>query len=517
MSADGRTSPAGREEAQEIAACLRSLANFYSDGIPVPTADALSSLGAWIGQIDQVLQDMLRHLLKQPKFRRLEASYRNLWFLLQHAEAQGDFPERKHVKVFFLDVNSEELQEDLDQPDALSHLNRLLYHRRFDMLIGREGGEIPREAEVYPLALLVLDFELVVARPRAGQINLHSLISLSKVGTRVFCPLIVSASPRLFNQSSFRQLSDVERLSPVFDGPEFIAWQAFRESDYARMVAVALPRVLLREPYRQRFLPSLGCYFDERHPEWSHEDLLWGNASYSLSTVFVRSFKNTGWFVDVAGVNRDLETVPPGEFAWPPEPLHGVVTGLPSPCFPTERPSWNRYPPVETLISEQREAELSALGFVGLYAGRLSGLTAVLSCPSLQQTEHGRGAMAASLRLSAIFPYMVVVSRMAHLLRSECIAKIGGLAKSENEIQMELHRWLYKFTGSGENLKERLRRPFNVSGTTVEVVEDMTNPGVFGCRVRLCPHHKYSFSQLRLELEPVELAMGIRSTEGKAS
>ena len=100
---------------------------------------------------------------------------------------------------------------------------------------------------------------------------------------------------------------------------------------------------------------------------------------------------------------------------------------------------------------------------------------------------------------------------MAHLLKIQCISKIGGTAKPSELLEQEIRSWLYQFAGSGHDSRERMEKPFAVDGTSVEIAEDITNPGSFNCRVRLCPHHQYQFSNLKLDLSPIELNLDVRS------
>lgn len=514
--------------------------------------------GKVVRQIEEELLGMVRQVLSHPKFRRLEASYRNLWFLIQHAEGREvelesdsmiDAVERfscvdewvfrggvnqsasgrqpgssnkrnssERVRVFVLDVSADELEIELESP-LHSHLYRLLFQNRFDMFIGRDGGDVPREAMVFPLAMLVLDFELTLKVRVPNEISLRTLANLARISEQVFCPLVVGASPRIFAQPNYANFSLVEQLDLVFQGPEYLTWRAFRDNELSRMVAVALPRVLLRKPYHNEFIPELGCHFDQRDKHWSHDQYLWGNASFAVASVFIHSFRKTNWFIDVVGIHRSLESIsarhsdpegPSVHLQHLLEPLHGIVAGLPLPTFSTEIPIASRHPPIETMMSESRESELSALGFIGLYAGRLSGRVAMLSCPSLQNPGYSRQGKLASLKLSAMFPYMLVVSRLTHMLREVCLRQIGSAGKTARDVQATFSTWLYAFIG--RDFESHFRQPLSEDGTEARVNEDPRDPGVFNCKILLCPHHRYTTGQLRLDLEPVELSMLVRPT-----
>ena len=71
----------------------------------------------------------------------------------------------------------------------------------------------------------------------------------SSVAAAAFCPFLSAASPKLFGLDSYTDLAQPRDLAKIFDTPEYAPWRSFRESEDARFVTLAMPRVLARLPY----------------------------------------------------------------------------------------------------------------------------------------------------------------------------------------------------------------------------------------------------------------------------
>lgn len=502
-----------------------------------------------IRHIDCLLLSMVRQVVRSPRFRRLEASYRNLWFLCMQVEGRADelepvrrssaslsFSKSKPVRLYCLPVSAEELKKDLvraDRHDA--HFHKLLYTNRFDRFAAVQDVVL-EDAAVHPFGLMVLDFELVRKgqQPDEGQLSPDAIEQLALIAEEAFCPLIVGASTSLFRQQndSFRDLATIE-LDGLFGDQNNLDtrnWKELRRQRWARMICVALPRVCLRPAYRRKRIESLGAMFDELEDELENSarskstNVLWGSPCHSVASLFVRSFRDTHWFMDATGVDRDLTAIA-AEPGYVPAPYlgkkkdsdeepnfgfsRGVVAGLPAGVFSTESGSCLRYSPVEVMISEALESRLANLGFTALYAGRLSGRVAVLSCSSLidpRLPQRGTSQVT-TLMLESVFSHIMVVARIVHLLRRELWLKLGKKSDAD-EVQNELENWLKeKSSPSTSSVVERLRKPLCDSGTTVTVMEKAGQPGSFSCSLQLCPHHRFSSQNIALSLEPIEIKL----------
>ena len=78
---------------------------------------------------------------------------------------------------------------------------------------------------------------------------------LASVSAMAHAPFIAAAGPQFFGLDNFEGLPNLKDLKSIFEGPQYIKWQSFRESEDARYVALTLPRFLLRQPYGPDTLP----------------------------------------------------------------------------------------------------------------------------------------------------------------------------------------------------------------------------------------------------------------------
>src|SRR5262249_33188965 len=154
---------------------------------------------------------------------------------------------------------------------------------------GTLGGE--------PFGMLIGNYE-VQHRPGPGHPSddVTALKSLAMIAAAAFAPLLLGASPQLFELSSFRELGRPFALRAVFRQLEYQRWQAMREGSDMRFIGLVLPRVLLRLPYRLGARRSDGFQFREHVHQAQGEHYLWGNAAFAFASVVLRAFANYGWF-----------------------------------------------------------------------------------------------------------------------------------------------------------------------------------------------------------------------------
>ncbi|MGG2362529.1 type VI secretion system contractile sheath domain-containing protein, partial [Salmonella enterica] len=75
-----------------------------------------------------------------------------------------------------------------------------------------------------------------------------------------------------------------------------------RESDDSRYVSLALPHILMRDPYGPDTKPVEGLNFVEDVDGKDHKKYLWGNAAYALGTRITSAFATSGWTAAIRGV-----------------------------------------------------------------------------------------------------------------------------------------------------------------------------------------------------------------------
>jgi type VI secretion system protein ImpD len=223
---------------------------------------------------------------------------------------------------------------------------------------------------------------------------------LSQVAAAAFAPVVIGAHPSLFGLDSFSELGQPLDLGAIFRTPEYSRWASFQDTEDARFVGVVLPGILMRLPYSDDGVRRDGFRFREGNDRPDHESYVWGNGAYAFAAVVMRAYRNYGWFADIRGARVDGEG-------------GGMVTGLPSPAFATDRWEGSRRRPVEAEITDAQEQALSNLGFISLSPCRYSPNLVFLGNQSLQRVRGDEGIAAANARLGTMLQYMLCISRLA--------------------------------------------------------------------------------------------------------
>ena len=118
-----------------------------------------------------------------------------------------------------------------------------------------------------------------------------------------------------------RERSGKSAIGPIthFDTTEYARWKTFRNSDDSRYIALAVPRVLMREPYGSATVPIDAFNYEEHVDGTDHSKYLWGNAAWVLASKVTQAFARSGWCATIRGVESG-----------------GLVEGLPTHNFKTE-------------------------------------------------------------------------------------------------------------------------------------------------------------------------------------
>jgi type VI secretion system protein ImpC len=146
-----------------------------------------------------------------------------------------------------------------------------------------------------PYAVICADYEF---GPGAQDIQLLS--RCAAVAAMAHAPFIANTSPEFFGEESFNRLPHIRDLKSLFEGPQYIRWQAFRKSEDSRYVGLCLPRFLLRLPYTEISAPIKAFNFNEDSFQHSH---YCGDASHALVTRIAESFAKYRWCLHIVGPN----------------------------------------------------------------------------------------------------------------------------------------------------------------------------------------------------------------------
>jgi type VI secretion system protein ImpD len=417
-------------------------------------------LNRLIVEIDRLLTAQVNRILHHHRFQQLEATWRSLHYLTSVAAPMS------RLKIKLLDVSWSELCRDFER--AIDFDQSTLFNKIYSSEFGSPGGE--------PFGLLIGDY-YVAHRPSLDHAtdDVGALKAIAGVAAAAFCPFITSCVPSLLGLDHFDDLGAGLELTAAFDGPEFLRWRRLREEEDTRFVGLALPRILIRRPYRDDPHRVDGFRFCEEVGETHARAYLWGNAAFAFGAITMRAFDRFGWFADLRGA-------PEGR------PGGGLVDDLHIDSFATDRVGVADKPGVEVALSDRQERQLSELGFIPLSKASYLSACVFYSNQSLHWTKpYDRAVASANARLSAMIQYVLCASRFAHYLKVIGREKIGSLATAAN-LQRYLDNWLQDYCVGQDDVSQDVKARYPLREAAVQVRDIVGRPGSFGCVVHLRPH-----------------------------
>jgi type VI secretion system protein ImpC len=418
---------------------------------------------AMIAEIDQRIGKQVDEVIHHPDFQKIESAWRGLKMVVDRT----DF--RENIKLEMMSVSKEELLEDFE--DAPDVTKSGLYKHAYSAEYGQFGGQ--------PYGAIISDYQF---GPSPQDVSL--LAHAASVSAMSHAPFIAGAGCEFFGLDNFDGMANLKDLESIFEGPQYAKWQAFRESDDARNVGLALPRFMLRQPYGVEN-PSKNFNYTETVDD-SKEHFLWGNSSFAFATNLTRSFAKYRWCPNVIGPQSG-----------------GIVEDMPMHKY-EEAGETKFMPPVEAVLSDRREFELSEQGFMGLTARKGTDNATFFSANSPQKTkffgtdEEAKQAEV-NFKLGTELPYLFVVNRLAHYIKVLQRENIGSW-KTRSELQTELQKWIRQYVADQDNPPAAVRSKRPLREANIEVTEDPGNPGWFRVDMQVRPHFKYMGASFTLSL-----------------
>lgn len=417
-----------------------------------------------IAGLDKKLCGAVDAILHHPEFQAMESAWRSLKFLVDRTNF------RENVKIQILNVSKQTLLEDFE--DAADVTKSGLYKNLYTAEYGQFGGQ--------PFGAMVANYEF---GPGAQDVKL--LQYAASTAAMAHTPFIASAGPQFFGIDTFEQLPNLKDLSSVFEGPQFVKWNAFRESQDARYVGLTLPHFLLRTPYGADTVPSKKFNYQES-VAGGNKNFLWGNAAFAFASRLTESFADYRWCANVIG--------PQGG---------GTVSDLPIYSYESMGAIQNKIP-TDILISERREFELAEQGFIALTMRKNSDNAAFFSANSAQkpkffgQSKEGKEAEL-NYKLSTQLPYIFVVSRLAHYIKVIQRENIG-MWKERADLEKELNLWIRQYVADMDNPAAGVRSRRPLRQAEINVVDVEGEPGWYRVDLKVRPHFKYMGASFTLSL-----------------
>ena len=406
--------------------------------------------------IDAKMSQQLNAIMHDPKFLKLEGSWRGLHYLVQNSETGTA------LKLRVLNMTKRELGRDLSR--AIEFDQSQLFKKIYENEFGTPGGE--------PYGALIGDYEWT-NHPD----DLESLRLVSNIAAGAFAPFISAAGAGMFGFDSWTELSKPRDLAKIFDTVEFGKWRAFRDSEDSRFVNLCMPRVIARLPYGKNTKPLDEFDYEEAPVDargkalaMDHESYCWSNAAYVMGARLTDAFAKTGFCTAIRGAEGG-----------------GKVENLPTHVFTSDDGDLDAKCPTEIGITDRREFELSNQGFLPLCHYKNTDYAVFFGGQTTQKPKkYDRPEATANAAISARLPYIMATSRFAHYLKVMGRDKIGSFMEASN-VESWLNRWIQNYVNSNVDAGQDMKARFPLREARVEVKEIPGKPGSYNAIAYLRP------------------------------
>jgi len=409
-----------------------------------------------IQEIDRKLSAQLNAIMHDPKFTKLEGSWRGLHYLVMNSETGSS------LKLRMLNASKRELTRDLTK--AVEFDQSQLFKKIYENEFGTPGGE--------PYGALVGDYEWTSAPD-----DVETLRLISNVAAAGFSPFISAAGPGMFGFDDYTELSKPRDLAKIFESAEYMKWRSFRDSEDSRFVSLVMPRVIARLPYGEKTKAIDEFDYEEAPIDTSgaarsmgHHDYCWMNAAYVMGARMTDSFAKTGFCVTIRGAEGG-----------------GKVENLPMHVFRSDDGDLDSQCPAEIGITDRREFELSNLGFLPLCHYKNTDYAVFFGAQTTQKPKkYDRPAATANAAISTRLPYIMATGRFAHYLKVMARDKIGSLMEV-SDCEIWLNRWISNYVNSNEKSGPESKMLKPLREAKVEVKEIPGKPGSYNAIAYLRP------------------------------
>ncbi|WP_321843977.1 type VI secretion system contractile sheath large subunit [Paraburkholderia bannensis] len=412
--------------------------------------DTVAAINHQIKLIDELISKQLNKVLHHPDFQALESSWRGLHYLVKNSETSS------RLKLRLLDASKKDLQNDLEK--AVDVDTSALFKKIYEEEYGTFGG--------HPFSVLIGDYYFTRQTP-----DISLLEKLASVAAAAHAPFISAAHAQLFDMASFTELGVPRDLSKVFETIDMARWREFRKSEDSRYVALTLPHVLMRRPYDPVSNPVEGMEFVEEVDGTDHSKYLWGNAAYALGQRITNAFAQHSWCAAIRGVEGG-----------------GAVEKLPDHIFQTAAGDKAMKCPTEVAITDRREKELDALGFIALVHKKNEGQAVFFGGQTANRpTTYNTAEANANARISAMLPYVLAASRFAHYIKVIMRDKVGSFMTRDN-VRSYLNTWIADYVLVNDNAPQEIKAQYPLREARIDVTEVPGKPGAYRATVFLRPH-----------------------------
>ncbi len=419
---------------------------------------------AMIAEIDTRMSAQLDEVLHHPTFQQLESAWTGLKLLVDRTNF------RENIKLELLNCSKEQLLADFEDSPEIPKSG--LYKKVYSEEYGQFGGA--------PIGGIIANYSF-----GPGPQDIKLLQNMAAVGAMAHAPVIAAAGPEFFGIDGITSLPNLKDLKAIFEGPQYMKWRSFRESEDARYLGLAVPRFLGRLPYGPETVPVKAFNYQES-VKGDHEKYLWCNAAFAFATRLTDAFAKYRWCANIIGPKAG-----------------GAVEDLPIHLFEEMGETTTKIP-TEIMITDRREYELAEEGFVPLTYRKGSDNACFFSANSCQkpkyfgQSKEGK-ENETNYKLGTQLPYMMMINRLAHYLKVLQRENLGTW-QTKTKMQEELSNWIRQYVNDTDTPMPGTvgRRPLRRAEVVVEDIEG--DPGWYKVDLKVMPHIKYQGANFTLSL-----------------
>ena len=457
--------PQSDKAKESVEVAVRTLAEQALAGTNLITSDVLGTIQSLIAALDKKLTEQVNLIMHTEEFQKVESAWRGLHYLVNNTETD------EMLKIRVMNISKNDLGKTLKKFKGTAWDQSPIFKKMYEEEFGQFGGE--------PFGSIVADYYFDNSAP-----DVELLSSMAKVAAAAHAPFISAAAPSVMLMESWNELANPRDLTKIFQTPEHAAWRSFRESEDSRYVGLTMPRFLARQPYGAKSNPVEEFDFEEDTSAEGSKNYTWANSSYAMAVNINRSFKEYGWCSRIRGIESG-----------------GAVEGLPVHAFPTDDGGVDMQCPTEIAISDRREAELAANGFMPLVHKKNTDFAAFIGAQSLHKpAEYDDPDASANAALAARLPYLFATCRFAHYLKCIVRDKLGSF-KERDEMERWLTKWIMQYVdgdpGSSSEAT-KAQKPLAAAEVVLEEVEG--NPGYYTSKFFLRPHYQLEGLTVSLRL-----------------
>ncbi|HAW34415.1 MAG TPA: type VI secretion system contractile sheath large subunit [Alphaproteobacteria bacterium] len=446
--------PKSQEADAAVQSAVKTLVGQALENTALVSDNSIKTIEGIIAELDKKLSEQVNRIIHHPDFQKLEGAWRGLSYLVNNTQTG------ETLKIRVLNASKQDVAKCLKKYKGTAWDQSPLFKKLYEDEYGTAGGE--------PYGCLIGDYYFNHSAP-----DLEILKGMAQIASASHMPFIAAADPSVMNMDSWQELANPRDISKIFSTPEYAAWRGFRESEDSRYIALTMPRVLSRMPYGAKTNPVEDFNFEEDTGAGASDKYNWMNAAYAMGANINRSFATYGWCANIRGVESG-----------------GAVEGLPTHTFPTDDGGVAMKCPTEVAITDRREAELSANGFLPLIHWKNTDYAVFLGGQTVNKPkEYDSPDATANAALSARLPYIFATSRFAHYLKCIVRDKIGSF-KEREDMQRWLSDWIANYVTSDPNASEEIKAKYPLAEAKVEVDPVEGQPGYYSAKFFLRPHYQ---------------------------